>query len=95
MASDFAPRYLAFVRELRGRYPQARLVLAIGGMSAWKDEPAIPRALQAAVATLRAEGDTRVWTYQFQAFAWAHPRLAVPTQMADELTRFLTTEVLK
>ena len=95
LAADFAPRYLAFVRELRGRYPQARLVLAIGGMSAWKDEPAIPRALQAAVATLRAEGDTRVWTYQFQAFAWAHPRLDVHTQMADELTRFLTTEVLK
>lgn len=95
LAADFAPRYLAFVRELRGRYPQARLVLAIGGMSAWKDEPAIPRALQAAVATLRAEGDRRVWTYQFQAFAWAHPRLDVHTQMADELTRFLTTEVLK
>lgn len=95
LSPDFAPRYLAFVRELRGRYPQARLVLAIGGMSAWQDEPAIPRALQAAVATLRAEGDTRVWTYQFQAFAWAHPRLDVHTRMADELTRFLTTEVLK
>ena len=95
MASDFAPRYLAFVRGLRARYPQAKLVLLLGGMTAWKDEPALPRALQAAVATLRAEGDRQVWTHTFQAFAWAHPRLDVHTQMADELTRLLKDEVLR
>ncbi|MCY4747314.1 GDSL-type esterase/lipase family protein [Pelomonas sp. UHG3] len=95
IAPDFAPRYLAFVRSLRARYPHARLVLLAGGMTAWKDEPAIPRALSQAVATLRGEGDARVWTYTFQAFAYAHPRIDVHTQMADELTRFLQTEVLK
>jgi lysophospholipase L1-like esterase len=95
MAADFAPRYLGFVRELRARYPQARLVLATGGMTAWQNEPAIPRALKDAVATLRAEGDTRVWTLTFQAFAWAHPRLDVHTRMADELTRVLKEEVLR
>lgn len=94
MAADFAPRYLAFVRQLRARYPEARLVLLIGGMTAWQAEPALPQALQAAVDTLRREGDRRVWTYRFEAFAWAHPRLDVHTRMADELTRFLTTEVL-
>jgi hypothetical protein len=66
----------------------------IGGMSAWRDEPAIPQALRDAVATLRAEGDTRVWTTTLQAFAWAHPRLDVHARMADELTRFLQEEVL-
>ncbi|MFG6456086.1 GDSL-type esterase/lipase family protein [Roseateles sp. BYS96W] len=95
IAPDFAPRYLAFVRQLRGRYPHAKLVLLAGGMTAWKDEPAIPRALAQAVATLRGEGDARVWTYTFQAFAYAHPRIDVHAQMADELTRFLQTEVLK
>lgn len=95
MAPDFAPRYLAFVRQLRARYPQAKLVLLIGGMSAWQAEPALLQALHAAVDTLRAEGDRQVWMYQFQAFSWAHPRLDVHTRMADELTRFLKAEVLK
>jgi lysophospholipase L1-like esterase len=94
IAADFAPRYLDFVRTLRARYPQARLVLLIGGMTAWKEEPAIPKALDAALATLRAEGDARVWRYTFQAFSWAHPRIDVHAQMADELVKFLRTEVL-
>ncbi|MFG6468849.1 GDSL-type esterase/lipase family protein [Roseateles sp. BYS87W] len=95
MAADFAPRYLAFVRQLRQRYPQARLVLLLGGMSAPREQPALPQAVQQAVATLRAEGDLRVWSYRFDAFAWAHPRIDVHARMADELTRFLQTEVLK
>nr|WP_255719631.1 GDSL-type esterase/lipase family protein [Pelomonas sp. P8] len=95
IARDFGPRYLTFVRELRARYPLARLVLLAGGMTAWKEEPAIPRALEEAVATLRAQGDARVWTYTFQAFAYAHPRIDVHELMADELTAFLKTEVLK
>ena len=60
--------------------------------SAWAEQPAIPRALNNAVATLRAEGDAKVWTYTFQAFAYAHPRIDVHAQMADELPRFLHTE---
>jgi len=95
MATDFAPRYLAFVRELRARYPQSRIVLLIGGMTAWKEEPAIPKALTEAVRTLRAEGDTKVWTYTFEAFSWAHPRIDVHMLMADELVAFLKAEVLK
>lgn len=95
IAADFGERYLAFVRQLRGRYPQAKLVLLMGGMSAPQEQPAIPQAVSRAVQTLRDEGDTRVWSYRFQAFSWAHPRIDVHAQMADELTRFLSSEVLK
>lgn len=95
MAKDFGPRYLAFVRQLRGRYPRARLVLLVGGMSAPQEQPAIPHAVQQAVQTLRGEGDTQVWSYRFKAFAWTHPRIDVHAQMADELTAFLQTKVLK
>jgi len=95
IAADFAPRYLAFVRQLRGRYPQARIVLLMGGMSAPREQPAIPQAVLGAVQTLRGEGDAKVWSYRFDAFAWAHPRIDVHAQMADELTRFLNDEVLR
>jgi lysophospholipase L1-like esterase len=95
IAPDFGERYLAFVRQLRGRYPHARIVLLMGGMSAPREQPAIPHAVQRAVQTLRSEGDTQVWSYRFDAFAWAHPRIDVHALMADELTRFLQTEVLK
>jgi lysophospholipase L1-like esterase len=95
IAVDFGPRYLTFVRQLRARYPQARIVLLMGGMSAPREQPAIPRAVLGAVQTLRGEGDSQVWSYRFEAFSWAHPRIDVHAQMADELTRFLKDEVLK
>lgn len=95
IAADFGPRYLAFVRQLRGRYPNAKIVLLMGGMSAPREQPAIPRGVLGAVQTLRAEGDAKVWSYRFEAFSWAHPRIDVHAQMADELTRFLKDEVLK
>ena len=93
-AADFAPRYLAFVRGLRRRYPRARLVLMIGGMSAWKEQPALEHALAETARQLRAEGDRWVWTYRFEAIAPAHPRIDVHALMADELERFLRDEVL-
>jgi len=95
IAPDFGERYLAFVRQLLGRYPNAKLVLLMGGMSAPREQPAIPHAVQRAVQKLRSEGDAKVWSYSFQAFSWAHPRIDVHTLMADELTQFLNTEVLK
>lgn len=93
-AADFAERYLDFVRQLRRRYPAAKLLLLIGGMPAWKEQPAIPQALESAVQRLRAEGDARVWAYTFQAFSWAHPRIDVHEQMADELVAFLKEKVI-
>ncbi len=93
-AADFGERYFHFVRGLRQRYPAARLVLTLGGMSAWKEQPALQHALADTATRLRAEGDTRVWTYTFQAFAWAHPRIDVHAQLADELGAFLREKVL-
>jgi len=93
-AADFGEHYLAFVRGLRRRYPQARLLLTIGGMLAWMEQPELPRVLAATAERLRSEGDHRVWTYTFKAFAWAHPRIDIHALMADELVSFLRDKVL-
>jgi lysophospholipase L1-like esterase len=92
--ADYAPRYRAFVRQLRQRYPQARLVLLTGGMSGWKEQPALQRTADDTARQLRAEGDRRVWTYTFRACADTHPRIDVHALMADELTALLRQEVL-
>ena len=94
-AQDFAPRYLDFVRGLRHRYAHARLVLLVGGMTAWKEEPRLLPAIQAAARTLHDEGDDLVWTYTFKAFAYAHPRIDVHQQMSEELVAFLKDRVLR
>jgi len=93
-AADFSERYLAFVRGLRLRYPQAKLVLLLGGMSAWQEQPALEHTLAETARRLQEEGDRRIWTYRFDAFAWAHPRIDVHAQMADELVSFLRHKVL-
>lgn len=93
-SADFGARYLDFIRLLRGHHRHAKIVLLMGGMSAPQEQPAIPAALLAAQATLRAEGDARVFVHRFRAFAWAHPRIDVHAQLADELVTFLQTEVL-
>ncbi len=91
---EFAAAYLDFVRRLRRHHAGAKIVLLIGGMSAWREQPAIPAAIEATLRQLRAEGDSRLWHYRFQAFAWAHPRIDVHALMADELLAFLQAEVL-
>jgi lysophospholipase L1-like esterase len=91
---EFAARYLDFVRQLRHRYPHARLVLLVGGMTAWKDEPRLLPAVHAAMQRLRAEGDPLVWSYTFDAFSYAHPRIDVHQRMSDELVAFLRDQVL-
>ncbi len=94
-AADFGARYLDFARVLRRRYPAARLVLALGGMSGWKEQPALRPAIAAAADALRAEGDRRVWNFIFEAFSYAHPRIDVHARMADELHAFLRDQVLR
>ncbi len=92
---DFGPRYLDFVRALRVRYPAARLVLCIGGITGTAQQPQLQHSLQATAAQLRAQGDAQVWTYTFQAHAPGHPRLDVHALMANELRTFLLAQVLR
>jgi len=95
IAPDFRERYAAFVHTLRARHPHAKLVLLIGGMSGWKEQPALQQAMADTLRRQRDAGDTRIWSYTFAAFAWAHPRIDVHARMADELVEFLQREVLR
>lgn len=91
---DYRARYVALVRALRIRHPQAHIVCALGGMTGWRASAALLHEWQAAVDELRAQ-DTRVHRLLFQACTDNHPRIDTHARLAQELERFLRDEVLR
>ncbi len=85
---DFTRRYVALVREIRGAYPRAQIVLLRGGMGGGAKDPRYATAWDAAVRELEA-GDVRVTHYVFRHWSKLHPRVSDHHAMADELTAWL------
>jgi hypothetical protein len=85
---DFAHRYEAFVRRLRAAYPEASIICAIGGMSAWRESAPLRAAWEKAVAALESSDD-RVYDLRFKAFSCNHPRVALHLELASELEDFI------
>lgn len=91
---NFTERYVAFIRKLRERNPDARIVATLGGMSGWLNSPELKKGFDQAVKTLQAD-DSRLWSYRFKAYTDKHPRIDTHELLANELTGFLRNEVLK
>jgi hypothetical protein len=85
---DFAQRYIGLGRSIRSVYPEAYIVCAIGGMTAYRESPELRDAFGQAVSELK-RGDGRVLSIVFKAASRAHPRVAVHRKLADELESFL------
>lgn len=92
----FARAYLSFVTRLRGYYPQAAIITAVGpmlsdfyppGARAWSS---IQELVQKAVAEREAAGDRRVYFIAFEPQTapygedW-HPTVATHQRMAEQL----------
>jgi hypothetical protein len=92
--ADFMAKYIELVRKIRGWYPDARIVCAIGGMSAYEDSPELQSAFQKAVAELKTT-DKKIFSFVFKAFTYNHPRVDTHAKMAEELTAYLQSEVLE
>lgn len=91
---DFTEKYVAWVRKIRGGYPEAYIVCAIGGMSAYADSPEFRTAFDKAVAELKT-ADKKITSFIFKSFTYNHPRADTHAKMAEELTAFLKKEVLR
>jgi len=87
---DFGARYVAFVRQLRIRYPNAYIVALLGGMTGWRESPELRQGFADAVRVLQQD-DPRIASYIFQNDSPLHPRLDVHALMASELVAFLRT----
>jgi hypothetical protein len=87
-------RYVEYVRRIRAVYPRAAIVCAMGGMSAYRDSPALQAAFDGAVSELES-ADRRVFDFRFEAFSYNHPRVELHRALAAELEAFLRGNVLR
>ena len=85
-----------FIRQLRGYYPNAKIVLLSGTMRKGQRLEDLTTALNQAVSELEAEGMTDLYRLDLTpadgslGYGTAmHPSLRQHTKMAEELTAFL------
>jgi hypothetical protein len=87
----FTAGYVALVKEIRGAWPEARIVLLRGGMWGGAKGPDLRAAWEAAVRELEAD-DPRITHFVFKHWSEQHPRVSDHRAMADELVRWLKAQ---
>jgi hypothetical protein len=89
--------YVSFARTLRGKYPAARIILALGSMNATQAGSPWPGYIESAVAQLNTTyGDAHVYSLIFPYCGLnSHPHLPQHTVMANSLTTFIQNLLAK
>lgn len=104
--SVFVRTYIQFVERLLGYYPSVKIICVNGPMlnDGWPEEKKCWTRIQASIQNVqehfKAKGNTNIYTYFFapQSAPYGedyHPSLATHTKMAEELTTFIQTVVIK
>ncbi len=89
--ADFRERYVELIHAIRRRYPDAWIICAAGGMSAFRDSPALSGAWREAVGELA--DDRKIVSFVFKAFSYAHPRVDTHISLARELAAFIKRNI--
>ncbi|WP_199119428.1 SGNH/GDSL hydrolase family protein [Pedobacter sp. ASV28] len=89
----FTSAYIGFVKELRGYYPQAKLILLSSPMASDELKAALIRYINAVTTSLRQSGEKNIGSCFFSRKSFkgcgGHPSLAEHEQIAEELTAYL------
>ncbi len=86
--------YINFAQTLRGHYPDAYIILALGSMNATDTPSPWPTYLQNAVNELNTTyGDPKVYRLIFPFSGNPHPTVARHADMADQLTEFIQATI--
>lgn len=104
--SVFVQTYIQFVGKLIGLYPKAKIICVNGPMlnDGWPEGKKCWSRIQANLKKVqehfKTKGNTNIYTFFFtpQSAPYGedyHPSLATHTKMAEELTTFIQTVVLK
>ncbi len=93
----FTTAYVAFVKQLRGYYPKAKLVLLSSPMASEKLKATLVKYIDAVTSKLRKDGEKNIGSYFFnkqsRSGCGSHPSLAEHQQIAEELTAYLQKEM--
>jgi lysophospholipase L1-like esterase len=86
--ADFNDGYISLVRNIRGAYPKAHIVLLRGGMYGGMHSKELDAAWKYNVEQLEAN-DKNISHYVLKYQAMNHPRVAEDRKLADELVTWL------
>lgn len=89
--AGFTDGYVALVQSMREAYPQAEIVLLLGGMFGGAKSEPLRKAWTAAVQRLET-ADPHVHHYSFQHWSETHPRVSDHRAMAEELVGWLKAQ---
>lgn len=89
----YGTAYVKFIKELRGHYPAAQIVLLSSPMAGGKFITSLQNRITGVVNYMHESGDAKVSNYFFTK-SWnagcdRHPSLAEHAEIADELTPYL------
>lgn len=83
--------YAAFIKNLRGKYPNAQVICALGSMDATQTGSAWPGYIEKAVASL---ADKKIYTCFFPyKGTTGHPNIKEQQAMADKLISFIDQHI--
>jgi len=86
--------YINFTRTLRDKYPDARIILALGSMNATQSGSPWPGYLKYAVNELNSTySDPKVYSLIFPYSGNPHPTVARHAEMANQLTEFIQSNI--
>jgi hypothetical protein len=86
--------YIQFAQTLRGEYPDANIILALGSMNATQSNSPWPGYLKYAVSELNSTySDPKVYSLIFPYSGNPHPTVARHADMAEQLTAFIKSNI--
>ena len=91
---DVESNYINFAQTLRGHYPDAYIIIALGDMDSASLSSPFSGYIQNAVAELNTTyNDPKVYSLIFPYGRTGHPRVARNAVMADQLTEFIGNNI--
>jgi hypothetical protein len=86
--------YVSFIKTIRGKYPKAKIICALGSMDATKEGSPWPGYIEKAVKQVNDKDMySLIVPYNPAANPFAHPSVAEHQKMADQLIAFIDKNI--